>query len=268
MRREDAGRHAFLFDGGDIGFHHAAALAFIDESGERRIVARGVRGKRVLGRDRDERDTHDGIGAGREHPELFLPSIQRVRKREPHAVALADPVRLHRFHAVGPAGQRVERGEQLVGVARDRHVVHRDLALFHERAGAPAAAVDHLLVREHRLVDRVPVDDAGLLVDEAALEHAQEEPLVPAVVIGLAGRELAVPVDREAERLQLLLHVRDVVVRPLRGRHAVRHRRVFRRQPERIPSHRLQHVVAFHAVVTGEHIAYGIVAHVPHMQLA
>ena len=36
-----------------------------------------------------------------------------------------------------------------------------------ERAGAPAAAVDHLLVGEHGLVDRVPVDLGGLAVDEA-----------------------------------------------------------------------------------------------------
>ena len=100
------------------------------------------------------------------------------------------------------------------------------------------------------------------------LQHAQEQPLVPAVVVGLAGRELAAPVDREAERLQLLLHVRDVVVGPLRRRHAVRHRGVLGGQAERVPAHRLQHVVALHAVVAGEHVADGVVAHVPHVQLA
>ena len=102
-----------------------------------------------------------------------------VREREAHAVALADPVGLHQLHALGPAGHLVEAVEQLVGVVGDPQVVHRDLALFDRRAGAPAAAVDHLLVGEHRLVDRVPVDDAGLLVGDALLEHLQEQPLVP-----------------------------------------------------------------------------------------
>ena len=35
------------------------------------------------------------------------------------------------------------------------------------RAGAPAAAVDHLLVGQHRVVDRVPVDPGLLAVDQA-----------------------------------------------------------------------------------------------------
>ncbi len=191
-----------------------------------------------------------------------------VREREVHALAAADPVRLHRAHAVGPFGQLVERREQLVRVLRDPQVVHRDLALLDQRAGAPAAAVDHLLVREHGLVDRVPVDRAGRLVGDAALEHPQEQPLVPLVVVGVAGRELARPVDAEAERLELALHVRDVVARPLRGRDAVLDRGVLGRQAEGVPAHRLQDVVALHAHVAGQHVADGVVAHVAHVQLA
>src|SRR5437773_5012172 len=134
-------------------------------------------------------------------------------------------------------------------------------------SGAPAAALDHLLVGEHSLVHRVPVDDAGLLVRDAFAEQPREEPLVPPVVIGPAGGQLALPVEREAEALQLGLHVRDVVVRPLRRRHAIRHRRVLGGKSERVPAHRLQHVVAAHPVVPGENVADGIVPHVPHVQL-
>ena len=42
----------------------------------------------------------------------------------------------------------VELGQQFLGVGGDLHVVHGDLALFHERR-APAAAIDHLLVGEY-----------------------------------------------------------------------------------------------------------------------
>ena len=86
------------------------------------------------------------------------------------------------LHALGPAGHLVEAGEELLGVVGDPEVVTRDLALLDHRAGAPAAAVDHLLVGEHGLVDRVPVDDLRLAIGDAALEHAQEQPLVPLVV--------------------------------------------------------------------------------------
>jgi hypothetical protein len=264
----DPGRHALLLDRRQIGFHHAAALAFLDEGGELRVTAGGKRGERVLRRQRDEGHAHDGVGAGRKHPQFSLLAVELVGEREAHPVALPDPVGLHGLDPLGPAGKRIERGEKFLGVARDRHVVHRDLALLHHGAGAPAASVYHLLVGEHGAVDRVPVHDAGLLVDESFLEHLQEQPLIPAVVGGLAGRELARPVDGEAERFQLALHVSDVLVGPSRRRHAVRHRRVLGGEAERVPAHRLQDVPALHPVVAGEDVADGVVAHVPHVELA
>ena len=106
---------------------------------------------------------------------------------------------------IGPLWADPAIREQFLGAGGDAHVVHRDLALFHQRAGAPAAAVDHLLVGEHRLVDRIPVDHAGLLVRDALLQHPQEQPLVPAVVGRVAGRELARPVDGEADGLPGLI---------------------------------------------------------------
>ncbi len=169
------------------------------------IRLRRVYRQRVLGRDRAEGHAHDRVGAGGEDvhaavaDRLAVLAPDVVREGEAHALALADPVRLHRAHALGPAVHPVEIVEQLVGVVGDPQVVHRDLALFDQRVGAPAAAVDHLLVGEHGLVDRVPVDDAGLLVGDALFQHLQEQPLVPAVVLRLAGRDLARPVDCQAD---------------------------------------------------------------------
>ena len=276
MRDEKACPHPLLLHRREVGFLHAAELALGDERGDLRIARRGVRRERVLGGDRAERDAHDRVGARGEHvhaavadePAVAFGAANVVREREAHAVALADPVRLHRLHALRPAGHLVETGQELVGVVGDPQVVHRDLALLDGRAGAPAVAVDHLLVREHGLVHRVPVDHAGLPVGDALLEHLEEEPLVPLVVRGVAGRELARPVDGPAHRLALPLHVGDVLVRPLGGGHAGLHRGVLGGQPERVPAHRHQHVVPVHPQVPVHHVVDRVVAHVPHVQVA
>ncbi len=226
----------------------------------------------MLGGDRAEGDAHDGVRARGEdvHPavtdRLAVGAADVVRKGESHPVALADPVGLHRAHALGPARHPGQVVEQLVGVVGDPQVVHRDLALLDRCARAPAASVDHLLVREHRLVDRVPVDHAGLLVGDPLLQHPEEEPLVPLVVRGVAGREFARPVDREPDRLHLPLHRGDVVVRPLGRRDAALHRRVLGGQAEGVPAHRRQHVVPLHPHVPVHHVADRVVAHVPHVQ--
>ena len=268
MGHLEAGVHALLFHRRHVGFGDAALLAFGDEGGERGIVLRRAGGERMLGGHRAEGHAHDGVGAGGEHPQLFVLAVQLIREGEAHADALADPVGLHGLHPLRPARQGVEAGQQLVGVLGDAEEVHRDVALFDQRAGAPAAPVDHLLVGEHGLVDRVPVDRGHLLVDHALFEQAGEQPLLPAVVVRLAGGELARPVDGEAQRLQLRAHVVDVGVGPGGGRHVVGDRGVFRRQAEGVPAHRLHHVEAAHGVVARQHVADGVVAHVAHVQLA
>ena len=56
--------------------------------------------------------------------------------------------------------------------------------------------------------------------------------------------------------------------RPLVGVDAVLDGRVLRRQAEGVPAHGVQHVVALHALVAGDHVADGVVAHVAHVELA
>ena len=231
--------------------------------------------ERMLRRDRAERDAHDRVGARREHVEPAAADqpasrvADVVQEGEAHALALAEPVLLHQLDALGPAGQAgLHALEQLVGVLRDLQVVAGNLALLDQRARAPAAALDHLLVGEHGLVDRIPVDDLRAPLGDAGLEHLQEEPLVPLVVRRIAGRDLAAPVDRQAERLHLRLHRGDVVARPARRRHAVLHRRVLGRQAERVPAHRHQHVHAGHAQLARQHVVDRVVAHVAHVQPA
>ena len=263
-----AGVHALLFHGGDVGFGHAAVFAFFDERGELGIALCGARRQRMFRRHGDKGHAHDGVGAGGVDPQLFLFAVQLMRESEAHAVALADPVGLHGLHLLRPAGQRVQVLQQFVGILGDAEEIHRDLALFDQRAGAPAASVDDLLVGQHGVVHRVPVHRRGLLVDDAFFEQAREQPLFPAVIVRLAGGHFARPVHAQPQRLQLLLHVLDVGVGPCGGRHVVGHRGVFGGQAERVPAHRLHHVVALHVVVAAQHVADGVVAHMPHVQLA
>ncbi len=267
-----------LFRRGDVGFHGAAAPALVDECGQRRIAGRGGGGQRMLGRDRHEGHAKERVhargvdlqalatagGAVPEGGERVL----GVGKGHVAPFAPADPVRLHGAHALGPFREPRQGLEQFLRVLGDAQVVHRNLALFDQRASPPAVPVDDLLVGEHGLIDRIPVDDAGLLVGNAALAHAQEQPLVPAVVVRIAGGQFAAPVEAEPQGLQLLLHVGDVLARPARGRHAVGDGRVLGRQAEGVPAHRLQHVHALHAHVTGQRIADRVISHVAHVQAA
>src|SRR5690606_32463554 len=77
----------------------------------------------------------------------------------------------------------IRRAALRLGVAGAAEVVHGDVARRAQCATAPAAAVDHLLVGQSRLVHRVPVDRAVLAIDHAFLEPAGEQPLLPAVVV-------------------------------------------------------------------------------------
>ena len=268
MVDEEARGDALLFHGRHVGFGHAALRAFGDEGLEVVAALRERLGERMLGGDRDEGDAHQGVGTRGVAGELLLRTLELVREGERDAFGAADPVLLHAADLFGPAVELREVVQKLLRVLRDAEVVARDLALFNNRARTPAAAVDHLLVREHGLVDRVPVDDLGLAVGDALFEHLQEHPLVPAVVVGLAGGDLARPVEGETERLHLRLHVGDVVVGPGGRRDVLRDRGVFRRKPEGVPAHRRHHVVPLHAVVPVHDVVQGVVAHVPHVELA
>ena len=155
--------------------------------------------------------------------------------------------------------------EQLFCIVGDARVIHRYLALLDHRARAPAATVDHLLVRQNGLVDRVPIYRASLFVDDAFLQHLQEHPLIPFVIVGAAGGHFARPVDRQTHCLHLLLHVIDVCVSPLRRGDVVGHRGIFGGHAKCIPAHRHEYVVAAHTQLARHHIIDRVITHVAHM---
>ena len=184
------------------------------------------------------------------------------------AFGASDPVALHEPHLVGPARQRLQRLQQLVGKAGDAKKPLGEPALLDQRARAPAAPVHDLLVGEHRAVDGIPVDPRLLSLDQPGLEKVEEQRLLVRVIAGVAGGELALPIDREPHQPQLPAHRRDVRVGPLGGMNAALERRVFRRQAEGVPAHGMEDVEASGPLVARHDVAHRVVAHVAHMDAA
>ncbi len=162
---------------------------------------------RVLGRHHEERRAEERVGTRREDG-VVDPQVRAV-ERDLGADGAADPVALHRLDVLGPLDRRKVL-QQPVGVVGDAEEPLLELARLDDRAAALAGALGgDLLVGEHRLVVRAPLDRGLLAVGEAALEELQEEPLRPAVVARLVRAELARPVDRDPPLAELALEGLD-----------------------------------------------------------
>ncbi len=118
------------------------------------------------------------------------------------------------------------------------------------------------------MIDRIPIHLGLLAVDQTLFQEVQEQVLLALIVFDVAGGEFAGPVQRQAHRFQLAAHRRDVFVGPALGVDLVLHGGVFGRHAEGVPAHRMQHVVAARALVAGNHIAHGVIAHMAHMDAA
>ena len=258
-----AGVDALLLGGFQRRFRGAHAVAFGDELGQLAVALRKLGGQRVVGRNGQEGGAEQGVGAGGEDLELVRPAGDLPG--QPGALGPADPVLLHDADALGPAVQRLQGRQQVVGKGGDLEEPLAQQALFHQRARAPAAAVDDLLVGQHGVFHRVPVDPGFLAVDQPGLEEVQEHLLFVAVIFRLAGGDLAAPIIGQAHGFELLAHGGDVLARPLGRMHAPLDGGVLGRQAESVPAHGVQHVEALGALVARDHVAQGIVAHVAHV---
>ena len=257
----------------DRGDRRADLARLLDERMQRRVVLGGCCGQRMVRRDRHELRAEQGVRAGRIDVEFARPgfALERAERRriddEPNREALRapDPVLLHQPDFFRPALEMIEACEQIVGIVGDLEEPLGELALLDRRARAPAAPVDHLLVGEHRVIDRVPIDLRLLARDEASREEIEEQLLLVLVIARIAGRDLARPVEREAHRLQLRPHGGDIGVGPFRRTGVVLHGGVLGRQPERVPAHRMENIEPARAPIARHHIAHGVVAHMAHM---
>src|SRR6185503_6526088 len=155
---------------------------------------------------------------------------------------------------------------ELFRVGSDAQEPLLEIALLDLRPATPTDPSRRLLVRQHSLFFRTPVDLRHLFICEAALQHFQEEPLVPLVIIRTMRGDLSRPVVTEAETLQLPAHVRNVFFRPVARVYAALDRGLLSRLAKTVPTDRMQHVEPLQAFEPCERVADGVVAHVTHVQ--
>ena len=186
-------------------------------------------------------------------------------KRYFNPTGFTDPVALHQLHLGRPVIQMINRFQQFLGIIADLKEPLRQLTPLDLRARSPALTVNHLLIRQHGHIHRIPVHHRLFAIHQPFIHKVDEHALLLAVVFRITGRKFAAPVQRPAHRLHLRLHVGDILIGPFFRMPARRHRRIFRRHPERVPAHRVQHVMPGGYLIARHNVAHRIVAHMPHM---
>ena len=218
--------------------------------------------QRMLGSQYDVGHTEHGVDPRGEHADLRVGVLDGDVELD--ALGPADPVALHRLDPLRPV-DRVEVVEQLLGVVGDAEHPLVEVAPDHLGAAAVADAAVGLLVGQHRLARRAPVDRRHLLVGEAGLVELDEQPLRPPVVLGLAARQLPAPVVGRAEPLDLGRHGGDPLPGDDPGMDPLGDGGVLGRQAEGVPAHRGEHAEALHRLVAAQHVTQRVVPHVAHV---
>ena len=242
------------------------------------------------------RCTEQGVRASREHADDIVSPIEF--KIDLGANALANPIGLQFLDRVGPV-QFFQSVQQPFGKFGDpQHPLPHRFA-DDRMSAAFAHAADDFFVGQHGSQCRAPVDRGFVLIGqpvvvdvlflfgiaqtirdgqfidraslllvlvEPAVEEFQKDPLRPFDIVNVGGVDLAVPVVGKAQRLNLPPHVVDVLFRGDGRVGAGLDGVLLRRQPERVPAHRVQHVKAGHPFVPADNIAGRVALRVPHMQ--
>jgi len=129
-------------------------------------------------------------------------------------------------------------------------------------------ALDHLCVGQHGLAVGTPVDRRRLVLDESGLVESLEQPLVPPIVVRLTGGDFARPVVAKAHLLEFLAHAPDTRLRPGLGIGLSLERGVLGGEAERVPAHRVEHVVALHSAIASVGVRDRVVSDVTHVERA
>ena len=172
---------------------------------------------------------------------------------------------LHDLDLLGPV-HAVHVVKELLGVSGDpvEPLLHVSLLDRVARAFAGAVAQD-LLVGQHCLAARTPVDRCVVAVDETRLVELQEDPLGPPDVRRVVALHRPAPVVDGADPPQRGREGLDVGVGVDPGVSTGLDGRVLGRQPEGVESDGRQHAVSPHGAVADQEVAHRVVAHVPHV---
>ena len=115
----------------------------------------------------------------------------------------------------------------------------------------------------HQLRDGLCLLQRGVVV---ALKHQLKRPLGPVVVVGRAGADLAVPVERETDLVQLLAVAVYVLECGLFRMLACLDGILLGRQSVGVITHRIQHVVALLTLVARIDVAGDVAQWMAHVQ--
>ena len=181
-----------LLVGRELAVHIGAVLGRSDIGIDRALarIGRDLADQRVLGCEHAVGGAEEGVGpSGEDHKALLAIGDLEA---DLGSLGATDPVPLHLQDAFGPV-QTVQIIEQALCIGGDpEHPLAHHLALDRV-TGLDILSVLDLLIGEHGALGWAPVDwDLGQ-VGQALLVQLQEDPLGPAVVLGVGGVDLAVP---------------------------------------------------------------------------
>ena len=228
------------------------------------VRRRYPRHKGMLRRQHHVRGPEKRIRAGREHADRL---VRKIAHGKIHlgALGLADPVALHFLRAFGPV-ELVESFEQPLRILRDAQHPLAQRPAYAVVAAHFGLPVHHLFVGQGRAQFRAPPDGRLALERQPLFVQLEEYPLGPPEIIRRGRVDLALPVVRKAEHLELLAETHNVRFRG-DARVGVRlHRVLLGGQAKGVPADRMQHIEALHALVARKDIRRRIPLGMPYVQ--
>ena len=176
----------------------------------------------ILGRQHEEARTAQRIGTRGEHGNQivvgglggYIAIFVAQREHNLGTFRAANPVRLLLLYALGPTGKFIQVIQQFLSVIGNLEVPLRKVLLLHLGIAAPALAFDNLLVCQNGLAARAPVHRRITTLHQALLPELQENILAPAVILGVACHNGAIPVVGKAHALKAGLLRVDVRICP------------------------------------------------------
>ena len=177
------------------------------------------------------------------------------------ALRAADPVLLLNLR-LRDIVERPKPLKKLIGIGGNTEHPLLFHALLDRAAATIANSAGRFFVRETDLIFGTPVDRHGRLVGQSLFKELQEHPLRPLVVARIGGVDLAAPIKRKAEGLELAPEGIGVLFGGHLGTDAGFQGIVLRRKPEGVPADGIEHVIPLHAPLAAHNVHGGIRTHV------
>ena len=134
------------------------------------------------------------------------------------------------------------------------------------RTAALTNALYNFLIGEHALTGCAPVDRHFLFIRQPLFIKLEENPLRPFIVSRVRSADFTRPVKGQPKRLQLALKPGNIPLGNDCRMDMVFNRKIFGRQAERIPTHRIKHIITLHPLFPCHDIQRGIGTRMANMQ--